>query len=244
VMHLCPLTHHLNSARVSSLSAFPAYPGVMVKNVTTRSASRSAPSLLDENGSRAGFALPPVTTSAVQPAPRSQGSLDDLGPRLGEMRRALGMTQLDVAFKMGTTQPALARLEKGEAKANLRTLSRYAAALGRRAVVQLTPASTGAANERRAGLPAAGKEAGKASASASAVGAPTRMIDLEALPAALALMRKERGVTQSEVANRMATTQPVIARLESGDGIPNLTTLERFSQAIGASLGVSFEAPL
>jgi transcriptional regulator with XRE-family HTH domain len=213
----------------------------MVKNVTTRSVARSAPSLLDENGARAGFALPAVTTTAVQAAPRSQGSLDDLGPRLGEMRRALGMTQLDVAFKMGTTQPALARLEKGDAKANLRTLSRYAAALGRRAVVQLTPASNVSASERRPGLLAVGKDGGKASATASAA---TRMIDLEALPAALATMRKERGVTQSEVANRMATTQPVIARLESGDGIPNLTTLERFSQAIGASLGVSFEMPL
>jgi transcriptional regulator with XRE-family HTH domain len=189
----------------------------MVKNVTSRTVSRTAPSVLNENGKSAEFALPQVATVAPFKQ-RPDGGLDDIGPRLGEMRRSLGMTQLDVAFKMGTTQPALARLEKGEAKANLRTLARYAEALGRRAVVQLTP-------------------------STSATGT-TRMVDLEALPAALASMRKERGVTQSEVANRMATTQPVIARLESGDGIPNLTTLERFSQAIGASLGVSFETPL
>jgi transcriptional regulator with XRE-family HTH domain len=212
----------------------------MVKNVTTRSVARSSPPLLDENGGRPGFALPQATTAApvvTQP----HGSLDDLGPRLGEMRRALGMTQLDVAFKMGTTQPALARLEKGDAKANLRTLSRYAAALGRRAVVQLTPA-TSPAGEKKLGLVAANKAgAGKA---ASGSGSGMRTIDLESLPAALASMRKERGVTQSEVANRMATTQPVVARLESGDGIPNLTTLERFSQAIGASLGVSFDMPL
>jgi transcriptional regulator with XRE-family HTH domain len=210
----------------------------MVKNVTSRSVSRSGPSLLNENlsenGAAGGFAL----TQATAPAPvksRVGGDLDEIGPRLGEMRRAIGMTQLEVAFKMGTTQPALARLEKGEAKANLRTLARYAEALGRRAVVQLTPSTESV--PRRPG-------------SSDPVGQPskptgmTRMVDLEALPAALASMRKERGVTQSEVANRMATTQPVIARLESGDGVPNLTTLERFSQAIGASLGVSFEMPL
>jgi transcriptional regulator with XRE-family HTH domain len=143
---------------------------------------------------------------------------------------------------MGTTQPALARLEKGEAKANLRTLARYAEALGRRAVVQLTPSTSAA--PRRLGESRLQSAATQPPASTpSSQSGSTRMVDLEELPAALASMRKERGVTQSEVANRMATTQPVIARLESGDGIPNLTTLERFSQAIGASLGVSFELP-
>jgi transcriptional regulator with XRE-family HTH domain len=208
----------------------------MVKNVTSRSISRTTSSSVNENAASTGFALPPVASTAnvASVRSRSDGGLDDIGPRLGEMRRSLGMTQLEVAFKMGTTQPALARLEKGEAKANLRTLARYAEAMGRRAVVQLTPSSD--TGPRRA-------DGGSAGSVGKVTGA-TRMVDLEALPGALASMRKERGVTQSEVANRMATTQPVIARLESGDGIPNLTTLERFSQAIGASLGVSFETPL
>jgi transcriptional regulator with XRE-family HTH domain len=214
----------------------------MVKNVTSRSVSRTAPSVLNENGKSADFVLPQVATVA-QVNKRPDGGLDDIGPRLGEMRRSLGMTQLDVAFKMGTTQPALARLEKGEAKANLRTLARYAEALGRRAVVQLTP-STAAVPRRLGESRLGGSSTASAPKAASTAAGTTRMVDLEALPAALASMRRERGVTQSEVANRMATTQPVIARLESGDGIPNLTTLERFSQAIGASLGVSFETPL
>jgi transcriptional regulator with XRE-family HTH domain len=216
----------------------------MVKNVDTRSVLRTAPSLLNETGASAGFALPEVAAPAPV-KPRADGALDDIGPRLGDMRRSLGMTQLDVAFKMGTTQPALARLEKGEAKANLRTLSRYAEALGRRAVVQLTP-STDTVQRRLGDSRLGGVAAPKPTSRPPEAVTPgsTRMVDLEALPAALASMRKERGVTQSEVASRMATTQPVIARLESGDGIPNLTTLERFSQAIGASLGVSFELPL
>jgi transcriptional regulator with XRE-family HTH domain len=212
----------------------------MVKNVTTRAVSRTALVRPDENGPATGFALQPVV-APPQTGQQATSQLDNIGPRLGEMRRALGMTQLDVAFKMGTTQPALARLEKGEAKANLRTLSRYAAALGRRAVVQLTPASDGKFDVKGSLRKVTDGATGQA---VDKIAPATRMFDLEALPSALATMRKERGVTQSEVANRMATTQPVIARLESGDGVPNLTTLERFSQAIGASLGVSFETPL
>jgi transcriptional regulator with XRE-family HTH domain len=174
----------------------------MVKNVTSRSVSRTASSPLNENGTSAGFALPQVAAPAPV-KPRSDGGLDDIGPRLGEMRRALGMTQLDVAFKMGTTQPALARLEKGESKSNLRTLARYAEALGRRAVVQLTPLIQ--PSPRRLG-----DSGGNGTGGTGQPGGATRMVDLEELPAALASMRKERGVTQSEVANRMATTQPVI----------------------------------
>jgi transcriptional regulator with XRE-family HTH domain len=200
----------------------------MVKNVGIRSFARGAAPATGEGQGAGSFKLPSVTPSAALPQlDQGSGGLDDIGPRLGELRRSLGMTQLDVAFRMGTTQPALARLEKGEAKANLRTLSRYAKALGKRAVVTLSSKLvTG--------------QGGKAAPSAAV---QSRTLDLEALPAALASMRKERGVTQSEVANRMTTTQPVIARLESGDGFPNLTTLERFSQAIGTDLDVSFEAP-
>jgi transcriptional regulator with XRE-family HTH domain len=181
---------------------------------------------------RIGSPLAKETATAVKRTLADSG-LDDIGPRLGEMRRALGLTQSDVAFRMGTTQSALARLEKGEAKPNLRTLCRYAEALGRRATVRLTP-SSGTSPHSVGALQAAAGTAGETS----------RLVDLEALPAALASLRKQRGVTQSEVASRMATSQPVIARLESGDGMPNLTTLERFSQAIGTSLGVSFETPL
>jgi transcriptional regulator with XRE-family HTH domain len=215
----------------------------MVKNVTTRPASLAPPPSAAP-AADPGFALPRVSAAATanrQPQTSTSGSLDDVGQRLGDMRRALGMTQLEVAFKMGTTQPALARLEKGDAKANLRTLSRYAEALGRRAVVQLTLAPGGGRPDVSLKDAAAKETANRGTADTSV---RTRTFDLEALPSALAAMRKESGVTQSQVASRMATTQPVIARLESGDGIPNLTTLERFSQAIGASLGVAFETPV
>ncbi len=46
-------------------------------------------------------------------------------------RRRLGLSQTEVAARMGTSQSAVARLESGGADARLSTLERYAGALGR-----------------------------------------------------------------------------------------------------------------
>ena len=46
-------------------------------------------------------------------------------------RQALGLTQAEVAARMGTSQSAVARLEAGPADLRVSTLERYAAALGR-----------------------------------------------------------------------------------------------------------------
>lgn len=46
-------------------------------------------------------------------------------------RRELGLSQAEIAARMGTSQPAVARLESGTADVRLATLERYAAALGR-----------------------------------------------------------------------------------------------------------------
>lgn len=45
-------------------------------------------------------------------------------------RRALGLTQAEVAARMGTSQSAVARLEAQGADTRLSTIERYAAALG------------------------------------------------------------------------------------------------------------------
>jgi transcriptional regulator with XRE-family HTH domain len=52
--------------------------------------------------------------------------------RLVEERQALGLSQTEVAARMGTSQSAVARLERGDADVRLSTLERYAAALERR----------------------------------------------------------------------------------------------------------------
>jgi predicted transcriptional regulator len=52
-------------------------------------------------------------------------------------RSELGLSQTEVAARMGTSQSAVARLESGDADVRLSTLERYAAALGRRLEVRL-----------------------------------------------------------------------------------------------------------
>lgn len=49
--------------------------------------------------------------------------------RLSELRRRRGLSQTDVAARMGTSQSALARLESGQTDVRVSTLARYAAAL-------------------------------------------------------------------------------------------------------------------
>jgi transcriptional regulator with XRE-family HTH domain len=48
-------------------------------------------------------------------------------------------------------------------------------------------------------------------------------------------------LTQEQLAERMHTTQSVIARLEGGHVRPSTRTLERFAQATGTRLKISFE---
>jgi len=55
-----------------------------------------------------------------------------LAAALCAKRVALGLSQTQVAARMGTSQSAVARLESGEADLRLSTLERYAAAIGQR----------------------------------------------------------------------------------------------------------------
>jgi len=54
-----------------------------------------------------------------------------------------------------------------------------------------------------------------------------------ALVRALADARERAGLTQAEVARRMGTTQPAVARLERGDADPRLSTIERYAEVVG-----------
>jgi transcriptional regulator with XRE-family HTH domain len=60
-----------------------------------------------------------------------------LAGALADERLALGLSQTEVAARMGTSQSAVARLESGDADIRLSTLERYAAALGHRLDVRL-----------------------------------------------------------------------------------------------------------
>jgi len=55
--------------------------------------------------------------------------------------------------------------------------------------------------------------------------------------------RARAGLSQSEVAQRMGTSQSVVARLESGKRPPSMRTVERFAQAVGGHLVFRIEQP-
>ena len=61
------------------------------------------------------------------------------------------------------------------------------------------------------------------------------------LTAALIEARSRAGLTQEQVAQRMKTTQAVIARLEGGGSKPSTRTLEKYAEATGSRLRISFE---
>jgi transcriptional regulator with XRE-family HTH domain len=62
-----------------------------------------------------------------------------------------------------------------------------------------------------------------------------------ALAAALIEARSRAGLTQGELAERMHTTQSVVARLEGGHIMPTTRTLEKIAKATGSRLKISFE---
>ena len=62
-----------------------------------------------------------------------------------------------------------------------------------------------------------------------------------AIASAMIEARAHANLTQEQLAERMHTTQAVIARLESGKVKPSTRTLERLAAATGMRLRISFE---
>lgn len=63
----------------------------------------------------------------------------DTARELIAARARAGITQAELALRMGTTQSAIARLESGKRTPSIDTVQRYARAIGCRAVVRLEP---------------------------------------------------------------------------------------------------------
>jgi len=62
-----------------------------------------------------------------------------------------------------------------------------------------------------------------------------------AVAKAVIAARNRAGLTQAELARKMGTTQPVVARMEGGRIRPSLRTLQRLAQATGSRLMIRFE---
>ncbi|OIO19950.1 MAG: transcriptional regulator [Candidatus Magasanikbacteria bacterium CG1_02_32_51] len=53
--------------------------------------------------------------------------------------------------------------------------------------------------------------------------------------------RIEKGMSQADLAKKIGTKQPAVARLESGTYNPSVTLLKKTARALGSSLYISFE---
>lgn len=62
----------------------------------------------------------------------------EIGREVARLRRLRGLSQAELAQRIGTKQPAIARIEQGHVP-SLRTLMRIAEALQARLVVRLEP---------------------------------------------------------------------------------------------------------
>ncbi len=63
----------------------------------------------------------------------------ELAERVRQARERAGLTQAELASRIGSTQPAVARLEAGGSSPSFATLRRIAAALDSELVVELRP---------------------------------------------------------------------------------------------------------
>ena len=69
----------------------------------------------------------------------------DMARELIAARHRAGLTQAEVAQRMGTSQSTIARLESGGRQPSMQTVQRYAKALGYRAMIKLErPLGSGA----------------------------------------------------------------------------------------------------
>lgn len=77
----------------------------------------------------------PVLPGFREIAQRRRQVIDELAG----VRRAAGLSQTEVAARMGTSQSVVARLESGHIDARLSTLQRYAMAVGHQLELGVRP---------------------------------------------------------------------------------------------------------
>ena len=77
-----------------------------------------------------GFREMALRRHADEQAARMAAERGRLVRELAQQRQAAGLSQTEIAARMGTSQSAVARLESGAADVRASTLERYAAAVG------------------------------------------------------------------------------------------------------------------
>jgi ribosome-binding protein aMBF1 (putative translation factor) len=66
--------------------------------------------------------------------------------------------------------------------------------------------------------------------------------DAEALIADLVELRRRRGLSQTEIATRMGTSQSALARMESGRSDLRLSTVARYAEALEVDLAFAIRS--
>jgi ribosome-binding protein aMBF1 (putative translation factor) len=69
-----------------------------------------------------------------------EGGKYDLAHRVRDLREAAGLSQAEVAERMGTKQPSIARIERAEAWPKIETLQKLARVFGMRLQIDFVPA--------------------------------------------------------------------------------------------------------
>lgn len=80
-----------------------------------------------------------LANPATQAAYESQAAKFEMARELFAARSSAGLTQSDIAQRMGTASSVIARLEGGKRIPSMRTVQRYGQAVKTRAVVRLGP---------------------------------------------------------------------------------------------------------
>ena len=91
-----------------------------------------------------GFREMALRRSADEQAARMADERGRLVRELAGRRQAVGLSQTEVAARMGTSQSAVARLESATADVRASTLERYAAAIGGQITWKLSNPGEGA----------------------------------------------------------------------------------------------------
>jgi transcriptional regulator with XRE-family HTH domain len=135
-----------------------------------------------------------------------------IGRLLRGRRHEARLTQAQLAERMGVSQPEIARLEAGAVVPKVETLTRVASALNRELLVGV--------------ISYEGFEAGHY----------WRLETPEQAGEIVRELRKESGLTQTELAKKMRVKQPNVARLERGASIPHVRTLALAARVFGGQL--------
>lgn len=105
-------------AHLSSAESFDGY----VQHEKASPAARRREKLMRDPAKRAAI---------IRARKKIAGELDDKSPfSLSKLRLSAGLSQAELADRLGTQQPAIARLEKGEVDPQLSTITKLAEALG------------------------------------------------------------------------------------------------------------------